>query len=355
MTGSSWNPPTGPPNGAPVSVDDARSEIESAITAARNLDGELRGQVVAVATERVRATDRLPFAVDEIDDARSLAKRALVQSDDAARAGQRDEAAKCTAAAQVFAMRARDARAEAEALEAQVSATNERIARLERACAENVGRLEAVAAARLPVLRGRKAARAQDAVDATVAELRQPLDDAVAGAMRIASEAAAAEADRAEVVVADEDLEKEVDFAGVDEILAELRDELGLLAPHPRGGDAPPVEQGRAGEAGPSAENGSAAEAGPSTGGADAGGGTGDDLPRSGDAPTPSGLGDGPSDRAPGSGERGADGRGSERSAVDVDHSREGRTSRPAAGAPRSARGADLSRGRSWPVPTSGR
>lgn len=303
MTGSSWNPPTGPPNGVPVSANDARYEIESAITAAQNLDGELRRQVVAAATDRIRCADRLPAAAAEADDARNLARRALVQANDAARAGQRDEAAKWTAAAQVFAMRVRDARSEVAALEQRVAAAGDRIAQLERACAENAGRLEAVAAARLPVLRGRKAAKARHAVDTTLAELRRPLDDAVAEGTRVAREAAAAEAEAdADVEVADEDLEREVDFDGADAILAELRDELGLPAPGP--------------------------------------GSPASDPPASGD--------DEPAGGAEGSAP-------AEASSDQDDRAQNGRSARPAAGARRPGRGAEGARGRSWPVPASGR
>lgn len=246
MSNTSWNPPTGPPNGAPVHPSDARHEIEVAIEAARTRDRDLRAQVIAAATARVQASDRLAAVTDEASQARSLVKRALTRSNESARAGQRAEAAKWTGAAQVFAMRLRDARDEMAALEAQLAAAAEQAQRSDRALAENVGRLEAVVAARLPMLSGRKAGRAQREVDEVVAAIGVPTADLAARATQ-AARAAADEAvpDAGVAPVSDDDLESEVDFAGTDTILDELRTELGLSAPTADAADAPDVSKGK--------------------------------------------------------------------------------------------------------------
>jgi hypothetical protein len=238
----SWNPPTGPPNGTPVHPADAKREIEDAVDAARAHDQTLRARVAVLAAARVEAGARLEAATSEIEDARSLAKRALVGANEAARAGQRADAARLTGAAQVFAMRLRDARAAVAEWEAVVATSSAQRHQLDAGLAENVGRLRAVAAARLPMLGGRKAARSQALVDETVAALSVPVTDlvaqAVAGARAelVAADEAASAGDAVEVTV--DDLEREVDYGGTDEILDELRVELGL----PSAGTTPEVE-----------------------------------------------------------------------------------------------------------------
>lgn len=236
MSNSSWNAPTGPPNGAPVRPGDARREIDEAIQHARSRDSELRAEVVAAASARVRASDLLGAATDEAGEALTLAKRALTRSNESARAGQRADAAKWTAAAQVFAMRLRDARAEVAALEGHVAAASDQAERAEQALAENVGRLQAVVAARLPTLSGRKAGRARRDVDDVVEAISAPTTDLVTQATvavraAVDSDEPPSAADAAGVPMSDDDLESAVDFESTDTILAELRAELDLPAP----------------------------------------------------------------------------------------------------------------------------
>jgi hypothetical protein len=258
VTDSPWNPPTGPPNGVPLRPADARREVEEAIVAAVATDQRSRSDLAAATTARVEAADRLEVVADEVDEARSLAKRALGRANDSARAGQRDDAGKWTAAAQVFAMRLRDGRDALGELERRVAAETQRAEHARAALAANVGRLQAVAAARLPVLSGRKAAKLQREVDDAVAALATPTDDLVAGAVR-AGHAAADEAVQqgAPAVVADDDLESEVDVESTDDILTELRTELGLPAPPDDGaGSAAATADGPSGstpDAGPEA------------------------------------------------------------------------------------------------------
>lgn len=294
MPDPSWNPPTGPPNGAPIRAAEARHEIDEAIAAARARDRELRAEIVAIATDRVRASERLEVVGDEVDEALSLAKRALVRSNESARAGQRAEAAKWTAAAQVFALRVLTARDEVAALEARLAAAAERSRRTTSALGENVGRLQAVIAARLPMLSARKAARLQREIDEVVVEITAPTSHLVAEATAAArASAAAAEDEPAVSPVADDDLEREVDIESTDALLAELRTDLGLPDPVPSGpgGDADavgapaddPEDTGRSeggaertgaseGEAAPTAESASTAES--EGGGTSTGGGT---------------------------------------------------------------------------------
>jgi hypothetical protein len=227
----SWNPPTGPPNGVPVHPADAKREIEDAVAAARAHDQTLRAHVAALAAARVEAGARLEAATAEVESSRALAKRALGGANEAARAGQRADAARLTGAAQVFAMRLRDARAAAADAQARLGAANAQRQRVGAAFRENVGRLQAVAAARMPVLSGRKGSRLQALVDETVAALSAPVADlaahAEAEARAALAAAAQADADHVEEVTVD-DLEREVDYGGTDELLDELRLELGL-------------------------------------------------------------------------------------------------------------------------------
>ncbi len=117
-------------------------------------------------------------------------------------------------------------------VEAMAAASGMQRQRLDAALRENIGRLQALAAARLPMMSGRKAARTQTLVDETVAALSVPVTDLLARAEAEARAALAAadeagpEAEAAEVGL--DDLEREVDFASTDEILDELRTELGL-------------------------------------------------------------------------------------------------------------------------------
>jgi len=302
---NSWNPPSGPPNGAPIRPADARREIDDVIAAARARDDELRAELSAVATTRVEATDRLAAADDEAAEATALAKRALTRSNESARAGQRADAAKWTAAAQVFAMRVRDARAQRTALEAQLEAAAERSRQVTQSLAQNVGRVQAVAAARLPVLSGRKAARLQREVDDVVVAISAPTAELVARATAAARAAAAAVAgdEPAVAPVEVDDLESELDIDSTDAILAELRDELGLpaaagtSAPTPPSPPVPSVDAatGPPADAAPtssetSGASGDSADTSSGTGAASDGGkGTGDDP----GTPAPTGAGNG--------------------------------------------------------------
>lgn len=252
MPDPSWNPPTGPPNSTPLRPADARREIDQALHDARARDEQLRAELLARAGERARASDEVPIASDDVAEALSLAKSALTRANDSARAGQRADASKWTSAAEVFAMRVRDGRRRVATLEEQVTGAGERMQALERAIDDNVGRLQAFVAARLATLSGRKASKAQQAVDEVVAAISVPTADLVAQASaqaRAAAEEEAAADSEVEPVSVD-DLESAVDFEGIDEILDELRTELGLPAPAPATADSAtaPSSDGRSGE-----------------------------------------------------------------------------------------------------------
>ena len=229
----SWNPPTGPPNGAHVHPADAKREIEDAVAAARAHDQTLRAHAAALAAARVEAGARLEAATAEVEDARALAKRALGRrqrvraSRPAGRRGPVDRRGPGVrhAPARCPRRRRRDRRRSSPS-------SGARRQQLDAAFGENVGRLQAVAAARLPMLSGRKAARSQAMVDEAVAALSAPVTDLVAQAeadARAALAAADEEASAADAVeVTVDELEREVDYGGTDEILDELRVELGL-------------------------------------------------------------------------------------------------------------------------------
>jgi hypothetical protein len=227
-----WNPPTGPPNGVPLRPADARREVEEAVNAARARDAELREEVAAEAGRSIHAAAGLDEAAAEADDAAELAKRALERSHQSALAGQRAEAAKWTAAAQVFAVRLHDARALVAELERRLARGAEQSLRAEAALDANVGRLRAVAAARLPLLAGRRGSRAERELDDAVAVLSVPADEEIARAIdeaRAAAAQAAAGPPTVDVTpVADDELESEVDLGRADDVLDELRSELGL-------------------------------------------------------------------------------------------------------------------------------
>jgi hypothetical protein len=257
----SWNPPTGPPNGVPVHPAAAKREIEDAVAAARTNDQILRARVAAVAAARVEAEARLEATTVDAEDSRALAMRALGGAYEAARAGQRADSARLTGAAQVFAMRLRDARAALADAESRLSATNALQRQVDAALVENVGRLRAVAAARLPVLSGRKGSRSLALVDETMVALSAPVADIAAHAeaearVRLAA-AERAEADHVDEVTVD-DLEREVDYSGTEEILDELRLELGLptAGPSSAGADDSGMPEGEDESGAPAAPDG---------------------------------------------------------------------------------------------------
>jgi hypothetical protein len=240
----SMYPETGP---GPLRPADARRAVEEAIAAARERDRQLREEIVQLARERVAVAEDVAAAHAEAADGRTLAGRALVQADEAAKAGQRADAATGRDVARVFAMRWRDARTRAEAGERQLAAIDDARRRAEAGLAANAGALDAAAAAHLATLSGRKANKLQAKVDATVSDV-----DAPAAGIAVEAEAAArAEraagdgAPEADVEpVPDEDLEDEVDLESVDPLLDELRSELGLAG---SAEPADPADQAREG------------------------------------------------------------------------------------------------------------
>ena len=242
-----WNPPTGPPYDARLRPAEARRQIAEAIEAAQARDRELREEISVLTTRRVELTVELAAAADDEAKARGLAKRALVQSGESARAGHRAEATRWDGAARVFALRMRDARARIEALEAQLPEAAAAIARVRSAMVANAAHLNQVAVARLATLNARKAARLQEAVEDAKAEVSAPVDFLVAASereARAALEAAGALAAAAPPVpVDDDDLEGEVDLSAADALLDELRAEL---AP-----DEPVAEEASPDEAAP--------------------------------------------------------------------------------------------------------
>jgi len=242
-----WNPPTGPPYDVRLRPAEARRQIAEAIEAAQARDRELREEISVLTTRRVELTVELAAAADDEAKARDLAKRALVQSGESARAGHRAEATRWDGAARVFALRMRDARARIEALEAQLPEAAAAIARVRSAMVANAAHLNQVAVARLATLNARKAARLQEAVEDAKAEVSAPVDFLVAASereARAALEAAGALAAAAPPVpVDDDDLEGEVDLSAADALLDELRAEL---AP-----DEPVAEEASPDEAAP--------------------------------------------------------------------------------------------------------
>ena len=247
MSDPIWNPPTGPPYDVRLRPAEARRQIAEAIEAAQARDRELREEISVLTTRRVELTVELAAAADDEAKARGLAKRALVQSGESARAGHRAEATRWDGAARVFALRMRDARARIEALEAQLPEAAAAIARVRSAMVANAAHLNQVAVARLATLNARKAARLQEAVEDAKAEVSAPVDFLVAASereARAALEAAGALAAAAPPVpVDDDDLEGEVDLSAADALLDELRAEL---AP-----DEPVAEEASPDEAAP--------------------------------------------------------------------------------------------------------
>ena len=233
-----WNPPTGPPNDVRLRPAEARRQILEAIETAQARDGELRAEISALTTRRVELAAELAAAVEDEAGARELAKRALLQSDESARQGQRADAARWTGAARVFALRMRDARARAAAVKAQTGENAAAVVRVQSAMAANAAHLNQVAVARLPWLNARKAARLQETVEDAKAEVSAPVDFLVAATEREARAALAGAVDLVSPAALSEpvegdDLENEVDLDAADPLLDDLRAELATGEPAP--------------------------------------------------------------------------------------------------------------------------
>lgn len=240
-----WNPPTGPPNDVRLRPAEARRQITQAIEAAQARDRELRHEVAVMTTRRVELAVELAAAAADAAEARELAKRALLRSEESAREGQRADAARWTDAARVFALRMRDALARAAALEPQVPQTVAAVERAKAAMVANAAHLNQVALARMVALNPRKASRLQEEVEDAKAEVSAPVDFLVAATEReahAALEAAGSLAAAAPTVpVALDDLEDEVDLAAADPLLDELRAEPAPEDPPPEKPPSPPA------------------------------------------------------------------------------------------------------------------
>jgi hypothetical protein len=240
MPPSTWNAP-----GQPARPAEARRAIEEALVAARTRDRQLRDEIARAVTQRVEAARDLEAAGAESSEARTLAGRALARADDAAKEGQRADAARWTDAARVFAMRWRDADARVEARRAQLVVLDEQRQRAEAGIAANAGALRQAAAVRMAGLSGRRLGKLAATVDEAVAAIGAPATDLVARAeqaARAARDAAPVAPDGGPVpapVPTLGVLEDEVDMESVDPLLDELRAELGL------------VDERRSGTAGP--------------------------------------------------------------------------------------------------------
>jgi hypothetical protein len=227
MPPSTWNSP-----GQPVRPAEARHLIEEALVAARTRDRQLRDEIARAVSQRVEADCDLEDAGRESSESRKLAVRALARADEAAKAGQRADAARWTDAARVFAMRWRDADARAEVRKAELVELDEQRQRAEAGIAANAGALRQAADARLAGLSGRRRGKLAAEVDEAVSAIGAPATDLVARAERAARAAREAapvtpEGEPAPAHVrALGALEDEVDLESVDPLLDELRAEM---------------------------------------------------------------------------------------------------------------------------------
>jgi hypothetical protein len=227
MPPSTWNSP-----GQPVRPAEARHLIEEALIAARTRDRQLRDEVARAVAQRVEAACDLEDAGRESAEARKLAARALARADEAAKVGQRADAARLTDAARVFAMRWRDADARAESRRAELVELDEQRQRAEAGIAANAGALRQAADARLAGLSGRRRAKVAAEVDEAVTAIGAPATDLV----RRAEKGARAAREAPRVTPEGEPaptpaptlgvLEDEVDMESVDPLLDELRAEM---------------------------------------------------------------------------------------------------------------------------------
>jgi phage shock protein A len=217
---------------------DPEIEIEQAINEAQSRDRELRNQAAKVVAHRTRTAAELEDAGEEAAKARELAKQALLKADAAATAGNADEAARWTQAAQTMAMKIQASDSNVATLRAQLQSAESQAEQAKQAVNQNAMRLQEMTAKRIELLGKLESARMQESVNKAMDQLTATVGDDAPTLkevedkiqQRAAMASAKAELRDATPEGAMVELEHEVNLAEADRTLDELRVEMGLGA-----------------------------------------------------------------------------------------------------------------------------
>jgi len=220
-------------------VKDPEIEIEQAITEARDRDRELRNQAARVVAHRMRTAAELEDAGEEAAKSRELAKQALLKADAATTAGNADEAARWTQAAQTIAMKIQASDSNVATLTAQLTSAEAQAEQAKQAVNQNAMRLQEMTAKRIELLGKLESARMQENVNKAMEQLTATVGDEAPTLAevedkiqaRVAQASAKAELQSSTPEGAMVELEHAVNLAEADSTLDALRAELGLQKP----------------------------------------------------------------------------------------------------------------------------
>jgi phage shock protein A len=214
-------------------------QIEQAMAEARKQDLALRNQAAQVIAHRTEIQMLLDRSVEDATKARAEAGQALRKLDEASRGGEAAEAEKWTRAANALAMKLEATESSVTSLKAQLVTANEQADLAKEHVNENAMRVQELSAKRMELLGKLEQAKMQERVNATVAQLSQPLaesgptiasiENKVNSRMALAS--AKAELTDSSVEGAEREVARSLSQASAELRLTKLREELGIGAP----------------------------------------------------------------------------------------------------------------------------
>ncbi len=216
-------------------------QIEQAMAEAKKQDLALRNQAAQVIAHRTEIQMLLDRSVEESTKARGEAGQALRKLDEASRGGDVAEGERWTRAANALAMKLEATESSVTSLKAQLGTANEQAEVAKQHVNENAMRVQELSAKRMELLGKLEQTKMQERVNATVAQLSQPLadtgptiasvEDKINARMALAS--AKAELGESSVEGAEREVARSLSQASAELRLSKLREELGIAAPTP--------------------------------------------------------------------------------------------------------------------------
>ncbi|MDH3307757.1 MAG: PspA/IM30 family protein [Acidimicrobiia bacterium] len=215
---------------------DPEIEIEQAITEARKQDQTLRNQAARIIAHRTQLESKIESAADMVGESREIAKKALLRAEEARLAGQEDQVAKWTQAAQSQALKLQAAESNLDGLKQQYETAVVQSSDAKRSVQQNAMRLQELAAKRMELVGKLQQAKMQEAVNSAVESISasmemdapslERVEEKIEG--RLANAKARTELREVTPEGAEAELREAISIAGADAKLDELRAELGL-------------------------------------------------------------------------------------------------------------------------------
>jgi len=217
-------------------VMDPEIEIEQAINEAKKRDQELRNQAAKVIAHRTQLESKIEKAADSVGESREIAKKALLKAEEAKNAGQADQVAKWTQAAQSQAMKLQASESNLEGLKSQYEVAVSQAEDAKVAVQSNAMRLQELAARRMELVGKLRQAEMQESVNKAVESISASMEkdapsldkveEKIEG--RLANAKARTELREVTPDGAEAELRDAISMAGADAKLDELKAELGL-------------------------------------------------------------------------------------------------------------------------------